>query len=205
MRLSVIAAFDLFNRRKDISVQLVNKAHREDSRGRYILSAEQRRAITEYAFLRLFIAWEAFIEESFLKYSVGVASCRGNIVIRILNPQSEEHAYSIIRGGKAFIEWSNVDIIRPAAKLIFHDGGPFETPLSSILQSINEAKTIRNSIAHISRTTQPKLEHLALTKLGIVRNGITPYEVVYKSTASGIVFTDYASTFEAAATDIAHF
>jgi hypothetical protein len=122
--------------------------------------------LVESAFLRLFIAWETFIEDTFIHYMVGTPSARGIVLNRYVAPLDMQHAQSIALGNTRFVDWATPDAVRRLAGLYFHLGDPFESVLSGIHADLLDLKTVRNAAAHLSSTTTAQLDALASRKLG---------------------------------------
>lgn len=58
----------------------------------------QAALIYELAFLRCFLAWEVFLEETFYAYLLGRSAPNGTAFQRHLMPRNLEHAKQVIRG-----------------------------------------------------------------------------------------------------------
>ena len=138
----------------------ISLAHKQGSDGNYELPENTREFITESAFLRMFIAWETFLEEAFIKYMVGELSITGNTIIRYVSPVDGEHAHKILIGTQKYVDWANPEIVRKLASMYFENGGPFNLMLSSINNDLLDLRTVRNSAAHLSSTTGQKLDAL---------------------------------------------
>lgn len=196
---------DDFKKRMLVSSSYVQGAHRTKRDGKYLRSKAERQALTEYAFLKAFVAWEYFLERSMLRYSLGDLSCNGRVAARRLSPQNEIHAYEIIKGKGSFVEWGQTDTIRGIAKILFVNGEPFETPLTSISRELQETKIVRNSITHITTTTQKKIDDLALQRIGFRTSNITPYQFMMSASSSGLLFSEYILKLDIAADMIANY
>jgi hypothetical protein len=138
------------------------------------ISRKKRDWITELAFLRAFLAMESFLEESFILYSLGQLPPRGKPPRRHTFPPSRSAADDwVIPEGRRYASWAAHDI-RNRAKRFFRGGRPFETALSASQTALEEARTIRNAIAHESSSTHQKFEGLVRQKLGTLPPGLTP-------------------------------
>jgi hypothetical protein len=157
---------------------LIASAHATDAAGNNLWTSDETVFITESAFLKMFIAWESFLERSFILYLTGNLSITGKTVTRYASPIDEEHAHHILIGVMKYVDWSNPDIIRKFAKLYFDSGEPYESAISSIFSDLMDLRTIRNSSAHISSTTAKNLDGLASRKLKKPSAGIKVYDLI---------------------------
>lgn len=130
------------------------------------ISKKRRDWITELAFLRAFLALESFLEESFVLYSLGHKAPRGRVPHRFTFPPNRKAADEwVIPEGRPYAAWDAVPVGNRAQRF-FRGGGPFTNALRGSQAALDEAKTIRNAIAHESTTAQEKFENLVRTKLG---------------------------------------
>ncbi|UFK97248.1 hypothetical protein [Kaistella faecalis] len=127
----------------------------------YKITRNLREFICESAFLRIFIAWETFVENCFVDYLLNEPSILNNRPAKWVNPISKDHAQEIIIGNQRFMDWSNPETIRKISQIYFHQGYVFNTSLSAIHNDLMDLKTIRNSAAHMSSTTASKLDGLS--------------------------------------------
>lgn len=127
-----------------------------------------RDMLIELAFLHFFLAWEMFLEESFLLYMLGKKSPRQYAPQRIVMPPTRTHALRLTRpeSGRTFADWDNADVIRERAQRFFKKGNPYERVLSNNTHTIKEIQTIRNAIVHRSTSSQEKFYKLVRNKLG---------------------------------------
>jgi hypothetical protein len=130
--------------------------------------------ITELAFLQIFLAWEDFLEESFVRYMCGGKAASGYRPNLYVSPSCLDHAYDILRGQKAFIEWSNAGEVLRRARLFFRDGEPYDPAIAGALQEFEEMRILRNGIAHHSATANGQFENLARALLGYRPRGLVP-------------------------------
>jgi hypothetical protein len=152
-----------------ISVNEINSfislAFQTDVNGDLILPQNQRDFITDSAFLRLFIAWETFLEESYIKYMLGELSVNGNQVVRYVQPMDFNHANKLLIGTQKYVDWSNPEIIKRLSNLHFELSNPFDNFIGSLMTDLFDLKTIRNAAAHLSTTTRQQLDSLCTRKL----------------------------------------
>jgi hypothetical protein len=157
---------------------LVIAAHRQDMNGAYLFSPAQREQITVAAFLNLFISWEGFLEDALTKYMAGIAPISGNQVVRYVAPLSQSEAKLMIIGINKYFDYANHENIKRIANLYFQNGYPIEPHISSISTDLSDLRTMRNSSAHISSTTQKALEALAQRTFSIPKPGISLYSLL---------------------------
>lgn len=78
-------------------------------------SPTYRSTLIEVAFLRSFLAWESFLEESFLLYLLGKKPRkRRRPPKRYVTPRDREHALTLMlpEKGRDFVMWDNPDQVR---------------------------------------------------------------------------------------------
>lgn len=153
--------------------------------GQYGRSLSERALVTEACFLKLFIALEEFLEASFVHYLVGRMSTARWRPSKYAKPPTSDHAHKMLLGQQRFVDWSTPDTVVKYAELYFLDGEPFKTPLSGAATQLQDMKTVRNSTAHMSTTTQAKLEGLYVRWSGTPKYGISAYEMLMEPKAGG--------------------
>ena len=117
------------------------------------------------AFLSLFMAFEHYLECSFICYMMGQSGINGNRFSVFVNPQSEENAINILKGINRFPDFTNRDTIVKLASNLFSNGGPY-VYLNAINADFADMKSIRNAITHISIESIQSFQRLVRTKLG---------------------------------------
>jgi len=160
-------------------VSHINYAHTKYANGRYKVAVNLREFICESAFLRIFIAWETFIENSFVDYLLNEPSILNNRPAKWANPIDKDHAQQIIIGNQRHMDWSNPEAIRKVSQIFFHQGYVFNTSLSAINNDLMDLKTIRNSAAHMSSTTTNKLDGLSTRILVTPCINYTAYRILF--------------------------
>jgi hypothetical protein len=122
--------------------------------------------VTEMAFLRAFLAWEAFLEESFILYLWGKAPPRGRAPKCYARLPTRRVAEQIVvprRGGYA--DWSKLDNVLHRAERFFENGKPYSDALKSQQNKLQDIHTIRNAIAHSSAYSWEKFQRLIRREL----------------------------------------
>lgn len=139
-----------------------------------LISRQRRDSLTELAFFRAFLAWEAFLEESFILYLVGQLPPRGRAPQRYAFPPNQQAAMDwVIPEGRPFAEWTDTNKVSSRAERFFRTGRPFAPVLRSNQNVLEDARTLRNAIAHSSMNAQQKFETLVRVKLGILPPNVT--------------------------------
>lgn len=186
---------------------LMASAHTVDAAGAFVFSTATREQITNAAFLNLFIAWEAFLEEAFALFMTGHLTINGTAPVRYVSPPTKELAKAMIVGNQRYFDYANVDFVRKLASLFFRHGYPFEPHLGASAVDVADMRTMRNASAHITTTTQRAFDGLAQRILSVPSPGISLYTLLTKadpSSATGeSVFGTYRDKLKATAQLIA--
>ncbi|MGB9914699.1 MAG: hypothetical protein ACPLIG_04845 [Candidatus Bathyarchaeales archaeon] len=133
------------------SLDIANKAihYKELRRGKYrSIPKPMLYSINELSFLKLFISWEHFLEQAFIRFMCGAKNSAGLPREIYVNPTSLEHALSMLKQKQRYVDWTIVDDVIKRAKLYFKDGEPFSTALGQASAHLTEMKIIRNRIVH---------------------------------------------------------
>lgn len=137
------------------------------------ISSKRCDSITEVAFLRAYLALEAFLEESFILYLIGQKPPRGRRPYRFTIPPNRKAADEwVVPEGKRYADWHAVQVIKRAQRF-FRSGGHFAGPLMGSQASLDEAQRIRNAVAHESTNATLKFEGLVREKLGTLPPNLT--------------------------------
>lgn len=137
-----------------------------NNKSRPYISSKRRESLTELAFLRAFLAWEGFLEETFILYLLGVQPPRGRGPHRnVLFPSKKSAMEWVIPEGRRFARWCVAWEVRNRAVRFFRDGTPFASTLSANQNLLEEARKIRNACAHELSSTRQDFEKLARIRL----------------------------------------
>lgn len=183
-------------------ISYISRAHSVTIAGNDILTSDEIRFITESSFLKAFIAWETFLERSFILYITGLPNKAGFIAIRHASPLSGEHAANMLKGTQKYVDWSNPEIVRKLANLYLQNGDPINSVISSINSDLFDLKTIRNAAAHLTTTTITPLNALAQRKIGTTTTNINVGDFIMTPDPTSptlTIFESYLKTLEAAA------
>lgn len=162
-------------------------AHHKYASGSYKVSRDLREFISESAFLRIYIAWETFIENCFVDYLLNEPSILNNRPAKWVNPIDRDHAQQIIIGNQRHMDWSNPETIRKISQIFFHQGYVFNAALSAINNDLMDLKTIRNSAAHTSSSTSSKLDGLSTRILNTPCSNYTAYRLLFSIDPRSVV------------------
>lgn len=107
--------------------------------------------VVKFAFLEGFLAWEAFLDESFTLYLLGEKPPKGR------RPKLEHPATRlkdaerfIIGADRKYADWTKTDVLRRRSQVFFRRNDPYDLPLKANNRSFEEMNIIRNAIAHRS-------------------------------------------------------
>ena len=190
---------DEFNRSATISLEIASDAtqYLESRGGRYRpIFGRRIELITELAFLKLYISWERFLEQSFIRFMCGAQNIGGLPAARFVHPISIEHALNILRQNQRYIDWTIASDVIGRGRLYFRDGEPISTVIGGSLSYLDEMKIIRNSIAHQSREVDKPFRNLVRQKMGNVPPGMAAGRFLMSKippSATSTQLEDYAS------------
>lgn len=129
-------------------------------------SLQYKEIITEAAFLNSFMAWETFLEESFISYLLGDPPPVGGPPIRHVAPSTRPIAIGILNSeGVDYIKWTVPQKIITRAESFFQNGGYYSAILRSQESILKEINTVRNAIAHSQTSAKEKFEKVVRRRL----------------------------------------
>lgn len=137
------------------------------------ISRKKRDWMIEVAFLRGVLAFESFLEESFVLYSLGHKPPKGRAPHRYAFPPTRAHVDTWLREGRDHASW-DVTAVSGRAQRFFRGGRPYFSPLQSNQSTLQDVRTIRNAIAHDSASAQQKFQNLVRRHLGTLPTNATP-------------------------------
>jgi len=152
--------------------------HETDTSGRYTRSLSERSLVTNACFLNAFVAFEEFLEASFVHYMTGRMSTAQWRPTKFSRGLDADHAHRMLTGNSRHVDWSTPNTVLKLADLYFKDGEPFRTPIASSHSHFLQMKTVRNSTAHASVTTQISLNSLFTRWTGIPSVDRGAYEML---------------------------
>lgn len=136
------------------------------------ISRSRRDSMIELAFLRAFLAWENFLEETFLLFMMGSKPIRGRAPTRYVTPPDRHAARKLAAEGRPFPKW-NVSEVRRRAASFFRDGRPYDAALRASQQALQDVHTVRNAVAHDSEDSWDKFKDLVRRDLKVLPLGLT--------------------------------
>lgn len=190
-----------------IAAGLVPKIHALDPNGAYLYSPAERATVTNACLVRMFVAFEEFLEAGFGHFLMGGASTTGWTATTYASPSTLVHAHDMVQGMQRFTDWSTPSTVSRLAGLFFDGGEPFASALASATQDLQDLKTARNGAAHVSRTTQAAIDALHTRWTGTGAAGISTYDLLLAPhVTSSTTFLDHSrSTLVTVATAIANY
>lgn len=153
--------------------------------GSYLYDADHQRFIVDAAFLKFYIAWETFLESIFSSYLLGELTTEGTVVPKCITARDAKHASEILVGTNTYFDWSNPELVRKLSKLFLEEDNTIGANILSIQNDLFDLKTIRNAAAHITTTTQTKLDGVASRLLGHQQ---------YNTTVAGLILVNRPGT-----------
>jgi hypothetical protein len=160
---------------------LIASAHRNDAAGAPLFPIGEQQQITIAAFLNMFIAWEAFLEATLAEFMLGNPTLNGTNPVRYVTPPTVESAKAIVIHVREYFDYGNHGYLKKVVDSYFRGGYPFQPHLNALIADLGDLRTMRNSAAHISSTTQTALEGLALRLLKTPSIGISLYTLLMKN------------------------
>lgn len=128
--------------------------------------------MVELAYMRVFLAWETFLEEAFILYMTGATAPRVRAPRRYVLPPSRVWAEKAVTEGKEYAKWDAQNVASRALRY-FADGRPFTDLLRGNQTLFDEAAKIRNAVAHESKNARAKFETVVRSKLGALPPNVT--------------------------------
>jgi hypothetical protein len=152
--------------------------------------------ISELSFLRVYVAWEEFLEGTFSRFLCGASSISGRRPKLYASPRNIDHARKMIIGferGDRFADWSQRHKVTDRAELLFRDGSPFRTPIQAAGTELDEMRAIRDRIAHRSDKARNQFNGVVHKKLGTALM-LNPGRFLLRvDLATGLTFLDFYS------------
>jgi len=137
------------------------------------ISRVRRDSMIELAFLRMYLGWETFLEDSFVSYLVGAKPPRGRPPHRFTIPPTRRDAEEwVIPEDREYAKWDAPHVSSRALRF-FRRGHPFTNALRSNQNLLEETRKIRNAVAHESTNAYEKFETIVRTKLGLLPPHLT--------------------------------
>ena len=170
----------------------LQKAYDKNPDGTFCHPPAYKSFIVNAAFLKFYIAWEEYLEKVMSAYLLGELTLNGTSIAKAVVARGERHAHELLVGTNTYFDWSNPELIRRLSKLYLEESNVVGDNILSIQNDLFDLKTIRNAAAHISATTQQKLDGLASRLLSHTVVNITVESLITKiEPTSGLSYFEY--------------
>lgn len=141
-----------------------------DAQVRAEMNVPRLEYLYEIAFLRVFLAWETFLEESFLRYMCGF-SCRSGQPQRIAAGTAGKYSTSLaqaraaLHGHQHYLLWHSPGKVIARSKSFFASGA-HEVVISSNQARIEHFACIRHRVAHAQQDARQKFDAATMNLVG---------------------------------------
>jgi hypothetical protein len=138
------------------------------------IGRERAELISGLASIRMHLAWEEFLEETFVRYLCGVPPTGGPGPV-LLQPtcSSLTAGRALLMGGKDFLSWQRKMTRRRACRY-FDSGYNFTPALIAAADSIDTLVAVRNAAAHRSSSATRIFHQRVRARFGYLPADITP-------------------------------
>jgi len=163
--------------------------------------------IAGLALLKMTLAWESFVEETFLRYLCGARSAAG-VAPTLLAPKylNLQAAFKSLVGGAQYLGWHPDTTVKRAAKYFDPAGDPFLAPVGGAKSDLIEMADVRNRIAHRSDHSVQAFQDVVRSHFGFVPRGMTPGRFLLAPLPTGVTaFDHYAAQLTATAHLVANY
>lgn len=150
----------------------------------------------EHSFLKAYIGWEIFLEDSFKSYLLGRRTDSGYKMKRYLKPKDLKHVENLIsyKWTNTYERWNYIEVAK-RADLFFKDYSNYSNAFTSIKTQLDDMSKIRNHIAHKSEKSKAEFEHVVRDRLhgGTVPSNITVGKFLLNtnSSSSTLIYDEY--------------
>lgn len=135
------------------------------SKVRRELGPSRLEALNELAYLRIFIAWESFLEDSFLHYLCAFENSSGPLALLKPRFHTLDDARKDMLQGSDFVSWySPTKIVKRSQR--YANRGPHELVIVSSQARLEWFAAIRGRIAHSSRHARDEFDKATLGLVG---------------------------------------
>ena len=138
-----------------------------ESQTRRLFHHSRVELLYELAFLRMFIAWEGFLEQVFLRYLCGYVSRHGTAIPQAavsLSP-TLAHAEAVVLAGKDYVLWHNPVLVADRCQRMFQTC-TMETVLRSSTARLEAFAAVRHRIAHAQADARRKFDAATMVIAG---------------------------------------
>lgn len=134
------------------------------------ISNSKRFLIIELCFLKIYIAWERVLEESFINFICLGDKKSNRKFYSYIHPPSLKKALEIIHEGKPYSYWTFKETKKKADRFL-RRGLPFSRILHLWATPLEDMRRLRNRIAHESASSKDAFRTLVMSRSS---NGIFP-------------------------------
>ena len=119
----------------------------------------------ELAYLRIFVAWETFLEQVFLRLMCGYVR-RGSVQEPLI--AGTDYCRTILiaerrlLGSRQFVPWHNPNSVLRTVRQFFLNGG-FELVISSAQSELNKYAAIRHRVAHAQDHARKEFDRVSMS------------------------------------------
>ena len=154
--------------------------------------------VAEVCALRVFIAWEVFLEGTFLRYMCGAGSMSGVKPACCASPRDLGHAWNLVCGqsGREFIDWASPTKVIGRSELYFVNGEPYKSAISPAIVQLTDFRVVRNRIAHDSEPARKDFAKMVRGHFGHAFPGMAPGKLlmtVNRSRTGSLTYLEYWS------------
>ncbi len=130
-------------------------------------------ALYEMAYLRVFVEWEVFLEESFVRYLSGYATSTGPA--QLLNPpcRTLNDSRTAMLGGRDFVTWANPVAVERLCRS-FINNGAHELVVRSNRNRLTWFASVRHRVAHGSAHAKREFDIATMGLAGRRYRGSSP-------------------------------
>jgi hypothetical protein len=165
-------------------------------------SREHLEWVHEAALLKIFVAWETYLENVMGCYALGERSASGYRAPRLPKRRISmtlPEMLLVFRGDQRYVGWADPYKVIGRAKGWFRDGEPFTTRVGAGAQILTYLLVLRNAIAHESDTAHERFITETRRLYGAVGRSPTPGGQLLGPCPPGIPAFVGATLFQASA------
>jgi hypothetical protein len=151
------------------------ETYRKPVPGNDVVHVGRRRVeeLAGLALLRINLAWESLLEDTFVRYMCGAVSPSGYKPILLgARRRSIGSATALVLGGSRYVSWSRAATVQRAS-VHFDSGDPYATALAGARATLEDMATVRNRIAHASDYAAAEFAAVVRRRVGYVPRGMT--------------------------------
>ena len=156
------------------SLEQLRSGFRLGSREASLLHQSRLDAAYEAAYLRIFVAWEDFLESTFVRFLCGYTTATHHVAsLLVAKPSDLTAATSVMLTGQAYFLWHNPIRVIKRSKLLF-TLGRHETVFLSAQSRLEHFGAVRHRIAHGQADAMSKFDTATMTLCGKRYRGSNP-------------------------------